>query len=262
MAVVELAEPRRVQRLLGRAPLELLEALDESARGREGQVTVFAEDEPDPPSFLAVRWGQKDLGLGSWAALHATRLTGLEALLEALPEGRGRHDLWLPFWASPLLGGRFQVEPLGARAFYAVGVDTLRPSPVAARTTRLDDPSVVRPMFPKLVEELPIFVLALGGQLTAVAAATHAVGELARLAVYTVEAARGRGFGRGVLTALAAELLALGWTPTLAVALGEEPAVRLVESAGFRQTSARLEVRLSASPGAGWVGSVGRARRR
>jgi len=65
------------------------------------------------------------------------------------------------------------------------------------------------------------------------------------MSVYTVEESRGRGFGRGVLTALTDELLALRIEPTIMIDLSDEYAVRMVESAGFYQVEAYLKARLT-----------------
>lgn len=267
MAIIEHLDKARIDALLSDDPIAGLEALDENATGVEGIVSVFAEDEPRPVNMLVVRWSQKHLGLGSIALLRAGRLIGLEALVEAVPADRGQYDLLLPFWASPVLGAKLgskaappsgaepagaarqiDVQLLGAEACYAVDKDRLKPSPAARQAVRVGDPEIIRPMFPKLASDTPIYVLSLRGALTSVAAVTHLHQDVARIAVYTIDTARGHGFGRGVLTALADELLALHILPTVAVDLGEESAVRMVEQAGFFQRAAHLKARLTTRP--------------
>ena len=63
--------------------------------------------------------------------------------------------------------------------------------------------------------------------------------------MYTTEEARGRGFGRGVLLALAEELLAMSIRPTVTIDLGQEPALRMVEGAGFFQHAAFLRTTIT-----------------
>jgi hypothetical protein len=241
VAVVEHTDKRAVHALLADDPVALLEAIDENALGVEGIVSVFALDEAHPVNMLVVRWGQKHLGLGSIGVLRAARLSGLEEIVAAVPIDRGQYEMLLPFWASGAIAGAFNTAVLGAEARYQIDRQHLRPSPVVAQCVRLDDPHVIKPMFPKLAEDAPAYVLSLKGELTSVAAVTHLREDVARVAVYTVESARGRGFGRGVLTSLAEELLALKIAPTIAIDLGQEGAVRMVEDAGFYQRGAYLK---------------------
>jgi hypothetical protein len=246
MAIVELQDKARIHALLADDPVATLEALDENAVGMEGLVTVFASDaEPNPINMLAVRWGQKNLGLGSLALLRAGRLTGLEDVVAAFPAERGQFDLLLPFWASGAITSAFNATIAGAEATYAVDRDRLVKSPVARQCTRLVDLEIIKPMFPKLATDVPAYVLALRDQLVSVAAVTHLREDVARIYVYTVEGSRLRGFGRGVMTALAEELIALGITPTLSIDLAFEPAVRMVENAGFYQRATHLKARIS-----------------
>lgn len=244
--IVEVQDKARIHALLADDPIATLEALDENAAGIEGLVTVFASDAEDKPiNRLAVRWGQKNLGLGSLATLRAGRLTGLEELVAAFPAERGQFDLLLPFWASGAIIGAFNASVVGAEAIYAIDREHLIKSPVARQATRLVELEIIKPMFPKLAGDTPAYVLALRDQLTSVAAVTHLREDVARIFVYTVEGSRLRGFGRGVLSALAEELLAMGITPTLAIDLADEPAVRMVENAGFFQRASHLKVRVS-----------------
>lgn len=261
MAVAERSERARITGILEEHLLANLEAYDECVLGEDGLVTIFADDDPAPASFLTVRWGQKSLGLGSVAQLTATRVLDLPPLLEAFPAERGLFELAFPFWASSGVASSLVAEPVGALGHYRVDRARLRPSPAVRQCVRLDDHQVVRPMFPKLAADAPAYVLALRGELVAVAVVTHLQRDLARVFAYTVEAHRGHGFGRAVLTALCEELLALHLWPTASVDLGHEPAVRLVEGAGFFQTQALLKAKvtgrrvdLPATPGPGLVG--------
>lgn len=240
-SIIEVSDRARVQVLLGQAPITLLEPLDESVCGVDGLVTVFAEDVTAPSNLLAVRWGQKNLGLGSLGHLSANRLSELPDLIEAFPADRGQLELRFPFWTSGAIAASFRTQEMSAEARYVLDKTTLRPSPVVRQCQRLEDPRVVKPMFPKLADDTPIYVLSLSGELVSVAAVTHLHQSAAVIHVYTTEAARGRGFGRGVLTALAEELLALSVMPTITVDLGQEAAVRMVEGAGFRQHATFLK---------------------
>lgn len=264
MAVVEITERSRIAEILEDHLITNLEAYDECLLGVDGLVTLYAEDVARPPSFVTVRWGQKSLGLGSVAQLSATRVLDLPPLLAAFPAERGLFDLAFPFWASSGVASGLIAEPVGALAHYQVDRARLAPSPAVRQCTRLDDLRVVKPMFPKLAEDTPAYVLALRGELVAVAVVTHLQRDVARCHAYTVEGSRGRGFGRAVLTALAEELLALKLRPTAVVELGDEAAVRLVENAGFFQAEARLKAKVTGrrleAPPAG-PGLVGLARR-
>lgn len=244
MPVAEILDKERIHALLSDDPLETLEALDENALGVPGIVSVFAPDGEWPVNMMAIRWGQKPLGLGSLGLLRAGRVSGLEDLVGAVPIDRGEYDLLVPFWASAAVSGAFQAEVAGVQAIYVVDRRHLGASSVVRQTVRLDDVDVIRPMFPKLAEDAPAYVLSLRDQLVSVAAVTHLREEVARVSVYTVESSRGHGFGRGVLTALTDELIALGVVPSVAIDLGREPEVRMVEGAGFRQTHAFIKARI------------------
>jgi hypothetical protein len=245
-AIIELQDKQRIDALLKDDPILTLEALDENALGVDGIVTAFvAEGEAHPVNMLVVRWGQKNLGLGSLAMLRAGRLTALEDVVAAFPADRGQFDLKLPFWASGAIMSAFNAQAIGADATYLVDRTHLSKSPVSKQCTRLTDLEIIKPMFPKLARDVPAYVLALKGQLVSVAAVTHLREDVARIHVYTVEGSRLHGFGRGVLTALTEELLAMKIAPTVEVDLGDEPAVRMVENAGFFQRAAHLKVRVS-----------------
>ena len=241
MAVVETTDKSKIDQLLSADPIAFLEPLDESKHGMEGLVSVFHEDVEAPRNMLIVRWGQKNLGLGSLAHLVSSRLSELPELLDAFPKDRGQMELRFPFWASGAIGSKLKTADMSAEARYVLEQGALVPTNVVKHTERLDDPRVVKPMFPKLADDAPIHVLALEGQLVAVAAVTHLLKDVAAIHVYTTEASRGRGFGRGVLTALAEELLAMEIVPTVTVDLGQEAAVRMVERAGFHQHATYLK---------------------
>ncbi len=242
MDIQEITDRERISDLLSQTPMTLLEALDENVLGREGSVSVFAEDTPDPANMLVVRWGQQNLGLGSVASLVARRVFELQGLVTAFPRDRGPFELLVPFWASGVLQAELGAEPLGVEARYFVSRASLAEARAVGQCERITDHAIVRPMFPKLAADTPVQVLSLAGQLQAVAAVTHLRANIARLSVYTVEEARGRGFGRAVLVALADELLAHGMVPSVALNLSDEPAARMVEGAGFRQDHTFMKV--------------------
>jgi hypothetical protein len=240
VTVVESSDKQRIAELLAADPISNLEPLDESHHGVEGLVTVFAEEVPHPKNVLAVRWGQKNLGLGSIAHLIAGRLSELGALIDAFPSDRGHFELRFPFWASPAISAGLKTEELSMTARYLVDGRSLAKLPIARKAVRLDDPQIIKPIFPKLAGDTPQYVMSMGEQLVSVAAVTHLLHDVANIHVYTTEQARGRGFGRGALLALAEELLAMSIRPTVTIDLGHEAAVRMVEGAGFFQHAAFL----------------------
>ncbi len=253
MSIIEITDRARIAELLASDPIANLEPLDESQRGVDGLVTIFADDVPRPHDLLAVRWGQKHLGLGSIAHLMARRLSELGALIDAFPAERGQFELHFPFWASPAISSSLKTNDLSVSARYTIEKSALGSSPVMRKAVRIDDHRIVKPMFPKLAEDTPAYVLPMGEQLVSVAAVTHLLGDVAGVHVYTTESARGRGFGRAVLLALTEELLAMAVRPTVTVDLGEEAAVRMIEGAGFFQHAAFLRTtivgRLEGAPG-------------
>ena len=209
MSVVEVTDKARVHSLLEHDPALFLEAIDENALGVDGIVSVFCEDVEAPPNRLVVRWAQASLGLRSVAHLSATRVTGLDDVVSALPIDRTEYDAHVPFWASPMLGAAMSSQLLGAVALYRLSAATAAPSPVARQCTRVHDLDIVRPMFRKLAFDAPAYVLSLKDELVSVAVVTHMRDGRARISAYTVEEHRRRGFARGVLTALADELRAM-----------------------------------------------------
>jgi hypothetical protein len=245
MDVIEIVDKSRIDALLLPQNLELLEAIDESALGIDGIVTIYCRDEEQPTNMMVVRWAQGSMGLRNIAHLSATTLTGLEEVVRALPTVNAQYDTLIPFWASPALGSSFQVEVQGAMALYRANEQNLKISAVTPQCIKVEDQDLVKPMFRKLAKDTSSYALSLRDQLASVAVVTHLRNECARLAVYTVEESRGRGFGRGVLTALTDELLALKIVPTVMIDLSDEYAVRMVEAAGFFQVSAYLKARLT-----------------
>jgi hypothetical protein len=245
MAIIEISDKSRIASLLAVRPLELLEAIDENELGVDGIVTVYCADVERPKNMMVVRWAQGSMGLRNIAHLHASTLTGLEDVICALPTQNAQYDSLIPFWAAPALSSGFQVEVQGAMALYQIAEGQLAESAVLRQCVRVEDQSVLKSMFRKLASDSPAYALSLRDQLAAVAVLTHLRSSLARISVYTVEESRGRGFGRGVLTALTDELLALRITPTIMIDLSDESAVRMVESAGFSQAAAFLKARLT-----------------
>lgn len=243
MTAVEITDKEKIGAILSSDRVTFLEAIDENVLGMDGIVSVFTDAEAS--NVLAVRWAQSALGLRHEARLSATRLSTLDQVFSALPRDRGAYDLLLPFWASGAAASGFLTEVVGARAIYSLEASVLKPSPVARQCVRVTDQDVLKSKFRKLAEDSPAYVLSLRDQLTSVAVVTHLRDEVARIDAYTVEEARGRGFGRGVLTALCEELLAMKQTPTVVIDLGHEASVRMVESIGFRQTAAFLSVRMN-----------------
>jgi GNAT superfamily N-acetyltransferase len=151
------------------------------------------------------------------------------------------------------MSGKFACEVLGASALYTVDRDRLRPSPVVRQCIRVTDRALLKPMFRKLADDAPAYALTLKDRVASVAACTHLRDGVARMHVYTVEEARRRGFGRGVITALAEELIALNVQPTLRVELSDEPSVRMAENAGLTQVDAFVSARLTRPAGPGLV---------
>lgn len=260
MAITEIIDKARIEGLLADDPLVQLEAIDENALGVEGIVSVFADDTPKPKDMVVVRWAQGSMGLRSVAHIRARTLSGLESVVAALPTDQTQYDALLPFWASGAIGATFRSEVLGAEAVYVVDQPRLCRSPVVRQTKRVTDPELLKPMFRKLADDSPAYALALQGALASVAAVTHLRDGVARISVYTVEEARRRGFGRGVLTALAEELLATKVVPTVRVDLASETAVRMVENAGFFQDSAFLRTRIHGRHGPPSPGGAGLVR--
>jgi GNAT superfamily N-acetyltransferase len=246
VTIVEISDRARIQELLGPDPIANLEPLDESRHGVDGLVTLFAEDVSQPKNLLAVRWGQKHLGLGSIAHLVASRFSGLGELIDAFPTDRGQFELHFPFWTSPAISaGLKTMGGLSMTARYVASKVALGTSPIVRKAVALEDRAIVKPMFPKLVDDAPAYVMPMGDQLVSVAAVTHLLDDAANVHVYTTETARGRGFGRAVLLAIAEELLAMSIRPTVTVDLGDEPAVRMVEGAGFFQHAANLRTTIA-----------------
>ena len=255
--IVEISDKQKIEALLGADPIANLEPLDESKHGVEGLVTVFAEEGDRPKNMLAVRWGQKNLGLGSIAHLIASRLSELGALIDAFPADRGQFELRFPFWASPANSAGLKTQELSMIARYLVDKQSLAKLPIARKAVRIDDRSIIKPIFPKLADDSPAYVMSMGEQLVSVAAVTHLLDDVANVHVYTTESARGRGFGRGALLALSEELLAMSIRPTVTVDLGQEAAVRMVEGAGFFQHDVSLKTTIIGRGDAGGLVSLG-----
>ncbi|MCB9653711.1 MAG: hypothetical protein H6729_06235 [Deltaproteobacteria bacterium] len=247
--LVEITHRARVKALFGDDPRLFLEVLDESQRGVDELVTVFVPDAAQVGSLssasaaaaaasattcLAVRWGQRALGLGSKAVLRALRVGDLEHLLPALP-WRGHLELKLPFWASGIVGSMFQTDALTAEAIYELTPDAAQRPAAMSHCVEVSpaDEDILGSVFPKRVPGSPAFLLAPGGALASLAAVTHQAQNTARISVYTLEEVRGRGFGRAVLSALSRALLDQGVVPTVSIDLSRIAEVRMVEASGF-----------------------------
>jgi hypothetical protein len=161
-------------------------------------------------------------------------------LIDVFPAERGQIELYFPFWASPAISAGLKTHELSMSARYIVDRRSLAKLPIAKKAVRLDDHRIIKPIFPKLADDAPAYVMSMGDQLVSVAAVTHLHRDVANVHVYTTEQARGRGFGRGALLALAEELLAMSIHPTATVDLGHEAALRMIEGAGFFQHAAFL----------------------
>ena len=244
MSIVEITDKDRVSALLEPHKLELLEALDENVLGIDGIVSVYCQEEEHPANMVVVRWAQGSMGLRNIAHVFARKLTDLEDVISAVPTLNAQYDAWVPFWASPALGTKFQAEVQGAVALYRTDENRLTDSPVTRQCVPVEDQRLVKPMFRKLAEDSPAYALSLKDKLASVAVVTHLREQHARLQVYTVDDYRGRGFGRGVLTALTDELLAMKIVPTIVVDLSNEAAVRMVEAAGYYQAASYLKTQL------------------
>ncbi|MBK8013791.1 MAG: hypothetical protein IPK13_20880 [Deltaproteobacteria bacterium] len=256
MPWVEIVDRTRIEALFADDPRTFLEVLDENQRGVDGLVTVFAPESPpeSPPDSVtdtaktcfAVRWGQRALGLGSKAVLRAFRVGDVERLIPDLP-WRGHLEVRLPFWASGIVGAMFRTDALTAEATYELKPEAVRPPAALSYCVEVskDEDDILGPIFPKRVPGSPAFLLAPGGGLASLAAVTHQYGGMARVSVYTVEEARGRGFGRAVLVALARALMRQNLVPTVTVDLGRVAEVRMVEASGFSLHDVGLRVLLS-----------------
>jgi len=203
------------------------------------------EGAPLPRAALAVAWGAGPLGLSHELTLLAQAVSPLEALLAALPRGRGNYSIRCPLFAASALESRFRVEIVGPEARYLF-VDPPPHAPAAAQATPLpeEDLEVLAFAFPRLVPEAPKLALIFADQLHAVALTTHLAEGFARIGLHVPEEHRGRGFGTGVATALILALQAQGLTPMAEVAMANEAALRLCEGLGGRLSEVHLRLNL------------------
>ncbi len=85
----------------------------------------------------------------------------------------------------------------------------------------------------------PRFEIRSGGEVGAVAAVTWQSDHFAEIGVGTVEAQRGRGWGKAVVSACTAVVLAARLTPLYIVAEDNLPSIHIAETLGYRFTSKR-----------------------
>jgi len=88
-------------------------------------------------------------------------------------------------------------------------------------------------------EGRPRFEIRSGGEVSAVAAVTWQSDRFAEIGVSTVQAQRGRGWGKAVVSACTAVVLAAGLTPLYVVAEDNLPSIHIAETLGYRFTGKR-----------------------
>jgi GNAT superfamily N-acetyltransferase len=94
----------------------------------------------------------------------------------------------------------------------------------------------------------PLFGCFLDGRLVAVAGYQVWDGELANIGVLTHPAHRGRGYGRAVVSSIAAEAHRRGLVPHYRALLTNEASIAVARALGFQEYAASLAVRLRAVP--------------
>ena len=147
-------------------------------------------------------------------------------LREALVPGRIYTILTLPA-SAPAVGAVVHLEGEALHWVYRFDPRRYRPEVnVLVQSTRAADGS-------------PRFVIRSRDQIAAHSGVNWRSPHFAELFVRTEPWARGRGWGRAVLTACAATLAQSGVQPLYTVAEGNAPSRQLAESAGFVDTGAR-----------------------
>lgn len=238
-----LKDPEARRALFADAPDRYVHLLDLLDREPDA-VSVYVDDEAHPANAVAVHWGGGPMNLSNVAEVRARRVRGLETVIDALPRGEGRYELVCPFWAAPALEQVFRAEVQGPVSRYVLRPGELRLHPAFKQAVPFEgeDVGMMGLVFPRFVPEAPHRALVVRGELAAVAVTTHVADGVARFGVHVVEEMRGRGFGSGVASALAAALIEAGLVPTAEVWLGDERSVRLVESLGLVQVDTLMRV--------------------
>jgi RimJ/RimL family protein N-acetyltransferase len=85
----------------------------------------------------------------------------------------------------------------------------------------------------------PRFEIRSGSEIGAVAAVAWQSDRFAEIGVRTIEAQRGRGWGKAVVSACTSVALAAGLTPLYVVAEDNAPSVHIAETLGYRFTTKR-----------------------
>ena len=104
------------------------------------------------------------------------------------------------------------------------------------------DQASFRPVINVLVQQCstanghPRFEIRSGGEVSAVAAVTWQSDRFAEIGVSTVPAQRGRGWGKAVVSACTAVVLAAGLIPLYVVAEDNQPSVHIAETLGYHFT--------------------------
>jgi hypothetical protein len=239
---ITLAEDQR--RIFENDPVRNVEILDVIDRDGAEAVAVFVDDPRRPVNAVSVRFGSGPMHLSNVVDVHAGRISGLQDVIEALPRGAGRYEFVCPFWVAPALEQVFKTEMQGPISRYVLPEGYLSPHPSARQCVPFggEDLDLVSFAFPRTVAEAPHRALVLRDTLVAVAVTTAMADGVAQIGIHVVEEHRGRGFGKGVASALAAALLAAGQIPTAVVSLGDEASVRLVEGLGLVQVETLVRV--------------------
>ncbi len=231
MPLVE--DPELQRRLLTGDPIRHVELLDIVDRDPPGSLGLFVDDVERPGNLVASVWGGGVLAMTNEVHVLAQRVGGLDHLLDELPRGQGTYEFYAPWWVAPALNQIFKTETSGPVARYQLRSGSLRPHPAARQTVPFEDLELVRLAFPRLVPEAPHRALVLREALVAIAVTTAIAEGVALIGVHVPETHRGHGFGAGVVSALAADLLDRGLTPVALVPMASERAVRLFEGLGF-----------------------------
>jgi GNAT superfamily N-acetyltransferase len=93
--------------------------------------------------------------------------------------------------------------------------------------------------------EPPLFAHVRGGAVVAASGFQRLAGRVAHIGVLTDPEQRGRGLGRAVVRATAAQALALGLLPQYQTLVANSPALRIAQSLGFERFATSLSARMA-----------------